>query len=267
MKLRLEKLTHLLSDTGRRIIEMIDISGYTILLLLETAYYLKDVFAKRKEISKQMYIAGVKSLLVVSLVAMFTGMILALQTGVELMEFQMQDRVGNVVIASMTREFAPLMTAIIILAFVGSAMAAEIATMQVSEEIDALLMMSISPVKFLVMPRVVALAIVLPMSVVYSNVLGTLGGALIAKFQLRISYDTYYMHVLQSLHFKATYVGLLKAFIFGIVISGVSCAQGLRAKNGAIGVGKATRSSVVISFLIVLTFGYFITSIFYGRTF
>ena len=267
MKQRLEKIKHLLPGIGRRIIEMMEISGFTIHLLLETAYYLKDVFKKRKEISKQMYIAGVKSLLVVSLVAMFTGMILSLQAGIELMRFQQQAYVGNLVIASMTREFAPLMTAIIILAFVGSAMAAEIATMQVSEEIDALLMMSISPVKFLVMPRVVALAIMLPLSTVYSNVLGTLGGAVIARFQLNLSYNTYYAHVLESLHFKATYVGLLKAFIFGIVIAGVSCAQGLRAKNGAIGVGKATRSSVVISFLVVLTFGYFITSLFYGRSF
>ncbi len=267
MNRRLENIKDVLTATGRRIIEMLEVSGFTIRLLLETIYYLKDIFKKRREIFKQMYIAGVKSLLVVSLVAMFTGMILSLQTGIELMEFQMQANVGNVVIASMTREFAPLMTAIIILAFVGSAMAAEVATMQVSEEIDALLMMSISPVKFLVMPRMVALSIMLPVSVIYSNVLGTLGGAIIARYQLNITYNTYYMHVLESLHFKAAYVGLLKAFIFGIVIAIVSCAQGLRAKNGAIGVGKATRSSVVISFLLVLTFGYFITSIFYGRTF
>lgn len=266
MKSLYDKFIRIFPNTGRRIIEMVELSGFTILLLIESAYYLKDIFRKRREIVKQMYIAGVKSLLVVSLVAMFTGMILSLQAGLELMRFQQQAYVGNLVIASMTREFAPLMTAIIILAFVGSAMAAEIATMQVSEEIDALYMMSISPVKFLVMPRVVALSIMLPLSTIYSNVLGTIGGAIIANFQLNVSYNIYYMHVLDSLHFKATYVGLLKAFIFGITISGVSCAQGLKAKNGAIGVGKATRSSVVVSFLLVLTLGYFITSLFFGKS-
>ena len=251
--------------TGRRILDALYISGFVIMLLLESTYYLKNAISKRREIFKQMYVVGVKSLLVCSLVAMFTGMILSLQTGMELMRFQQQAYVGNLVISSMTREFAPMMTAIIILAFVGSAMAAEIATMTVSEEIDALEMMSISPVRFLVMPRVVALAIMLPVSTVYSIFLGTIGGGLVANFQLHVPYETYYAHVLDSLHFKATYVGLLKAFIFGIIISGVACANGLLAKNGAMGVGHATRSTVVVSFLLVLVIGYFITSIFYGK--
>ncbi len=261
----MKKLLNIFKDTGDRIIQIFELSGYTIRLLLEAGYYLKNIISKRDEIFKQMYIAGVKSLLVCSLVALFTGMILALQAGLELMKFQQQAFVGNLVIASMTREMGPLMTAIIILAFVGSAMAAEVATMKVSEEIDALEMMSISPIKFLVMPRVVALSLMLPVSTIYTNFLGTLGGAIVANYQLDVSFDTYYMHVLYSLKFKETYVGLLKAFIFGIIISGVSCAQGLRAVNGAIGVGKATRSSVVISFLLVLTVGYFITALFYGK--
>ncbi len=256
---------NILYDTGRRVLEIFEVTGFTILLLLETVYYLKYAFRKRREIFRQMYIAGVKSLLVCSLVAMFIGMILALQAGLELMRFQQQAFVGNLVIASMTREMGPLFTAIIILAFVGSAMSAEVATMKVSEEIDALEMMSISPVKFLVMPRVVGLAFMLPISTVYVVALGTLGGAIISNYQLNVSYDVYYLHVLESLYFKATYVGLLKSFIFGIIIGGVSCGQGLRAVNGAIGVGKATRSSVVISFLLVLTTGYFITSLFYGK--
>jgi phospholipid/cholesterol/gamma-HCH transport system permease protein len=253
------------SYTGRRLIEIIDTAGFTILTLLETAYFLKNVISKRKEIMKQMYIAGVKSFLVISIVAMFTGMILALQAGVELLRFQQQVYVGNLVIASMTREMGPFMTAIILTASVGSAMAAEVATMKVSEEIDALEMMSISPVRFLVMPRVVALSIMLPVVTIYTDFLGTLGGALIAKFQLSVPFDMYYAHVLESLHFKATYTGLLKSFVFGILISGISCAQGLRAENGAMGVGQATRSSVVASFLMVLICGYFITAIFYGK--
>ncbi|HOS40552.1 MAG TPA: aminotransferase class I/II-fold pyridoxal phosphate-dependent enzyme, partial [Spirochaetota bacterium] len=173
--------------------------------------------------------------------------------------------IGNVIIATMTREMGPFMTAIILTASVGSAMAAEIGTMTVSEEVDALQMMSISPVKFLVMPRVVAMAIMVPIMTVYTNALGTLGGGVVANYQLQVSWEVYYSHVLESLHFKAVYTGLLKSFIFGLIISGVSCAQGLRATNGALGVGKATREAVVISFLMVLIIGYFITAVFYGK--
>ncbi|MDY6933552.1 MAG: ABC transporter permease [Spirochaetota bacterium] len=252
------------SKLGRRIIEIFDLTGFTILILFETLYYLKNIISKREDILKQMYIAGVKTLFVCSIVAVFTGMILALQAGIELMRFQQQAFVGDLIITSMTREMGPFMTAIILTSSVGSAMAAEIATMKVSEEIDALEMMTISPVKFLIMPRVVALSIMLPLATIYTNVLGTLGGAVVAKFQLHVSFDIYYTHVLDSLKFKDAYVGLFKAFMFGIIISGISCSQGLRAVNGAIGVGKATRSSVVVSFLMVLIIGYFITSIFYG---
>jgi phospholipid/cholesterol/gamma-HCH transport system permease protein len=254
-----------LSFVGSGILGMLRDTGFTLILLLETLYYLKNGFTKWREIIKQMYIAGVKSLIVCSVVALFTGMILALQAGIEFAVYQQQAMIGNLVIASMTREMGPFMTAIVLTASVGSAMAAEIGTMKVSEEIDALEMMSISPVKFLVMPRVVALSIILPVMTVYTNALGTLGGAVVAKYQLLVPYDIYYAHVLESLKFKATYVGLLKSFVFGIIISGVSCAQGLLARDGAMGVGKATRSSVIISFLMVLIVGYFITSIFYGK--
>ncbi len=253
------------SFLGQMLLEAMDISGFTILLLAKATFYCKNAPSKWREIFKQMYIAGVKSLVVCSLVAVFIGMILTLQAGLELLRFQQQALVGNLVITTMTREMGPLMTGVIIIASVGSAMAAEIATMKVSEEIDALEMMSISPVKFLVMPRLIALAFMLPISTIYVNTLGTIGGAIVAYFQLHVSFDTYYSHVIDSLRFKATYVGLLKAHIFGIIIAGVSCAQGLRAANGAMGVGRATRSTVIISFLMILIIGYFITSIFYGK--
>jgi phospholipid/cholesterol/gamma-HCH transport system permease protein len=147
---------------------------------------------------------------------------------------------------------------------VGSGIAAEIATMKVSEEIDALEMMSISPSKFLVMPRLVALLLMFPVISVYFTVLGTLGGGVVAFFQLEVNWDIYYRHVLESLHFKATYVGLLKSCIFGIMVAGICCGKGLLAVDGAMGVGKATRSSVIGSLLMVLIIGYYVTAMFYG---
>lgn len=252
-------------ELGKRLFDFFEMTGYSLILLGESIYFLKNIITQRKEIAKQMYFAGVKSLFVVSVVALFTGMILSLQAGIELRAFQQQALVGNLVIATLTREMGPFVTAIILIAAVGSAMAAEVSTMKVSEEIDALEVMSINPVRFLVMPRIVALAIMLPMATVYTNVLGTIGGGIVAQFQLNVTFDVYYSHVLESLHFKATYVGLLKALMFGIIISTISCANGLRATNGALGVGKATRDSVVASFLMVLVVGYYITAIFYGK--
>ncbi len=251
--------------SGEKFLGMLEPAGFIIVVFAETLFYSKNAFGKWREIFKQMYIAGVKSLLVCSIVSLFTGMILALQAGIEFATYQQEAMVGNLVIATMTREMGPFTAALVLTASVGSAMAAELGTMKVSEEIDALEMMAISPVKFLVMPRVIALSIMLPVVTVYVVVLGTFGGGVVANYQLLVSWDLYYEHVLESLQFKATYVGLLKAYVFGIIISCVSCAQGLKAQNGAIGVGQATRTSVIVSFLMILIVGYIITALFYGK--
>jgi len=259
----MKMIKNILSQTGRSIIDLVNFSGYTILVFASSVYYMKHAFRSRREIARQMFNAGVRTFAVISIVAMFTGMILALQGGVELAEFHMQDSIGNLVIATLSREMAPFTAAIILIAAVGSAMAAEVGTMKVSEEIDALEIMSISPIRFLVMPRVVALTLVMPIATIYTNVLGCIGGAIVARSHLNISYDVFYMHVLDSLHFKSVYVGLLKSVVFGMAISSICCAQGLRAENGALGVGKATRDSVVKSFLVILITGYFITEFFF----
>lgn len=240
--------------------------GFTIMLLGKTLISTRYIFEKRKDVFRQMYIAGVKSLLVCGIVAFFTGMILALQSGIQLKKFQQQQLVGNLVITTMTKEMGPFTTALIITASVGAAMAAELGTMKVTEQIDALEMMSISPIKYLVMPRVTALAIMLPIVTVFTTILGVFGGGLISRFQLGLPYEVYFQKVLESLYLKDMYVGLLKAFIFGLIISGISCGNGIRAENGVLGVGAAIRASVVSSFLMILIVGYFITSIFYGGT-
>jgi len=255
----------IVSLIGGRIIDIVRFYGFSFVIFFKTMYHLKGIFRRRQEVFRQMYYAGVKTFTVVSIVALFTGMILTLQSGITLKEYNLEETIGNLIIATMTREMGPFSAAIILIAAVGSAMAAEIGTMKVSEEIDALEVMSISPVYYLVMPRVVALTIMLPIATIYVNVLGVIGGAIIAKSHLGISFQIFYAHVLESLQFKAVYVGLFKATAFGIIISTISCAHGLRAENGAIGVGRATRDSVVASFLMVLIVGYFITEFFYGK--
>src|SRR5512135_600290 len=242
-------------------------AGATLILLGKTILSLPWLYYKFREMLRQMYIAGYKSLFVVSIVAAFTGMIMSLQAGLALKDYGQEDLIGQGIVLVLTREMSPFMTALIMAASIGSAMAAEIGTMTVSEEIDALEVMSIDPVKYLVLPRIVGFTLMVPVLAIYSTVLGVIGGGLVAKTQLNVDFDTYIRLVLEIVRskngLKDIWVGQLKAFVFGITISSISCQQGLSAKGGAIGVGNAVRQSVVNSFLFVIILGYFITAVFY----
>lgn len=252
------------SDIGERIVYILDFSGFTLILIFRTFLAFRYAFAKRREIVKQMYISGVKSIPVCTVVALFGGMVFALQSGIEFSSYGQQELVPTMMINIMNKEMGSFLTAIIITAFSGAAMAAELGTMKVSEEIDALEMMSIDPVRYLAMPRIASMLIMLPTLSVYTIILGVTGGAIVSYFQLGISTETYYYRVLRSIWLKDVYVGLLKSFVFGLIISSISCANGFKASGGALGVGQATRVSVVSSYLMVLIIGYIITALFYG---
>ena len=248
---------------GYRVIRYMRASGRALLILVEALCFLHHIPRRRREIGRQMMICGVKSLGIVSIVALFTGMILALQSGLLLRDYGQEVNVGMLVAQTMCREMGPFMTALILAASIGSAMAAEIGTMSVSEEISALHVMSINPASYLVLPRITAMLFMIPALVVYANVLGILGGMLIAYTQLGVSFSAYYYNAIETLDNKEIYVGLFKAIVFGVIIVTVSCYEGFMTTNGAIGVGKATRRAVVVSFLLILVSGYFITRFFY----
>lgn len=218
----------------------------------------------RHEVLFQMYVAGIKSLGVVTVVAVFTGMILALQTGLELRRFGQEVNIGTAVTVVMVREMGPFMTGLVVAASVGSAIAAQLATMKVSEEVAALEVMSIDPVRFLVMPRLAALLVMMPILTVYMNVLGVVGGAIVGQTQLGVSVTAYFDNAIEYAQNKDLYVGLLKATVFGVIITTVACQQGFHATEGAMGVGQATRRTVIISFLTILALGYMITRVFYA---
>lgn len=245
-------------------IRITEFSGYSLVLIFQSVCFLPKVFEKRSEIVKQMYAAGAKSFLVVSIVAFFTGMILSLQTGLEMKKFGLENLIGQLVVTTLTREMSSFTTGVVLIASVGSSIAAELSTMKVSEEIDALEMLLINPVKFLVMPRVVALAIMFPVVSVYFTIMGIIGGGVVSYSQLSVEWDIYWKSCLLGLKLKAVYVGLLKSFLFGTMVAAIACANGLKAENGVAGVGQATRNSVIASFVMVLITGYYITAIFYG---
>ncbi len=242
-------------------------AGDTLLLLGRTVYSLPWLWFKAHETLRQMYISGFQSLFVVSIVATFIGMIMSLQAGLALKDFGQEDLIGQVILVSLTREMSPFMTALILSASIGSAMAAEIATMSVSEEIDALAVMSIDPVRFLVLPRIVGFTLMVPVLSTYASILGVFGGGLVASTQLNVDFDTYLNLVLDLVKtrrgLKDIWVGELKALVFGITISSIACQQGLSARGGALGVGNAVRQAVVASFLFVIILGYFISALFY----
>jgi len=240
-------------------------AGRGIILLAQAVWCIRFAFVPRvrREIVGQMFVAGIKSLGVITVVAVFTGMILALQTGIELSRFNQEVNIGTAVMVSMLREMGPFMTGLILAACVGSAIAAQVGTMVVSEEVAALEIMSIDPVKFLVTPRLVAMAVMTPMLSFYTCVMGVLGGGLVGKTQLGVAWSAYIENATRFAEIKDLRVGLFKAFVFGIIVTIVACHEGFNASEGAVGVGKATRRAVISSFLLILIMGYFITRLFY----
>ena len=233
-------------------------AGHTVSLLAETIYWLKALWVKRDEVASKIAYTGFGSLPVVLMISFFTGLILALQTGIELTRYNQESTIGALVAAIMFREMGPVMTGIILAALVGSSYAAELGTMSVSEEVDALRVMSISPVKFLVMPRVVALAITAPILTLFSDLVGIAGGAVIGNAMLHVDFAVYYDWVQWAVNISDIFKGLLKAFLFGVIIAVVGCSQGLRATRGAEGVGFATMRSVVISFVMIMIGDYLV---------
>lgn len=251
---------------GRRILLGCRNAGRSLVMLLEAVLNIPHAFhmRMRHEVLYQGYVTGIKSLGVITVVALFTGMILALQTGLELRRYGQEANIGTAVTVVMLREMGPFMTGLIIAASVGSAIAAQLGTMVVSEEVAALEVMSINPIRFMVMPRLVALAVMMPILTVYTNILGVTGGALVGNAQLGVSFTAYFDNAMRFAHNKDLFVGLFKAFLFGVIITTVACHQGFSATEGAVGVGRATRRTVVISFLTILVVGYMVTRLFYS---
>lgn len=252
-------------SAGRGAVFALRETGRAVLLFLSAVAAMRTMFQKRarSEIIVQMYVFGIKSLGVITVVGLFTGMILALQTGIELRRFNQEVNIGTAVMVSMLREMGPFMTGLILAACVGSAIAAQIGTMVVSEEIAALEIMSIDPVRFLVMPRMVAMAIMTPLLAFYTCVMGVIGGGIVGETQLGVAWSAYIDNATRWAEVKDLQVGMLKAFLFGIIITIVACHQGFATTQGAVGVGYSTRKAVIASFLLILVVGYFVTRLFY----
>jgi len=238
-------------------------AGYTIELLLRAFVQMGRMGRKRRELLDQLVLCTLGSLGVVFIIALFTGMIVSLQTGLVLKKYGQESSLGFIVSVGMCREMGPVFTSLTLAGLVGSTYAAEIGTMKVSEEIDALEVMSIDPVYYLVMPRVIALGVAAVALTIYADLIGILGGALVAKSQFSVDLGIFLKNAQDALILKDVYGGLGKSLAFGVTIASVSCSQGLRAGQGAAGVGHATLRAVVISFIFLLVFDYLLTWMLY----
>jgi phospholipid/cholesterol/gamma-HCH transport system permease protein len=244
-------------------------AGFSVRLLLRAIAAGVHLPRRWRFFVDQCYIVGVRALPVTVAVATIAGMILAMQTGIELKRFGLVGSVGNVTALSMCREMSPFITGVILAATVGSAMAAELGTMTVSDEVTALEVMSIDPIDYLAMPRIFALTLMCPVLTALSDLLGSFGGAIVAASNLGVSPTYYWRSVYESLrdttHFlpKDVFSGVFKALVFGATIATLSCAAGLRASGGALGVGFAVTQAVKNSVLMIIVEGLILTWFFY----
>ena len=254
-----------LASVGRGVIAFATATGR---LTLFTGPAVSHCFAPPffwRTVLRQMVEIGYYSLPVVGLTALFTGMVLALQSYTGFARFNAEGAIANVVVLSMTRELGPVLAALMVAGRMGAAIAAELGTMRVTEQIDALTTLSTNPFKYLIAPRLTAGVLVMPPLVLIDDIIGVMGGWLIAVYKLGFSSGVYLQNTVQFVQFNDVFSGLVKAAVFGFLISLMGCYHGYTSKGGAQGVGQATTNAVVSASVLILTFNYFITEAFFAR--
>jgi len=254
------KASKVINIVGEGIAGYVKEVGQIFLLLVDTIRWSFSPPFRLDLFFQQMERVGVRSGLVVILTGAFSGMVLALQSFHATRQFGAETMVGVAVALSMTRELGPVLTSFMVTGRAGSAMAAEIGTMRVTEQIDALLSMAVSPIKFLIVPRVLASIVVLPLLTVVADFIGIVGGYFVGVTILGISAGAYVANMERYVKLDDIYHGLIKAAVFGLILSVIGCYKGYTTTGGAEGVGRATTQSVVLSAVLILMANYFLTA-------
>ncbi|MSO88467.1 MAG: ABC transporter permease [Rhodospirillaceae bacterium] len=245
---------HFLEAIGR----VTQFTGTALFHCATPPYYIAHV-------GRQMLEIGYFSLPVVGLTALFTGMVLALQSYTGFARFSAEGAVATVVVLSVTRELGPVIAGLMVAGRIGASMAAEIGTMRVTEQIDALSTLSTDPFKYLVAPRLIAGFTMLPLLVLVADIIGVFGGYLVGIYKLGFNPATYLKRTEEFLEAMDVISGLVKAGVFGFIISLMGCYHGYHSRGGAQGVGAATTDAVVSASILILVFNYAITEIFFAK--
>jgi phospholipid/cholesterol/gamma-HCH transport system permease protein len=248
---------------GNKILTFLYFMGGLSRLAFESIYWTFIPPFRKERIFEQAKKAGVDSLAIVSLISLFIGVIMAFQTAYLMQRLGSELYIASIVALSLVRELGPIITSLVVAGRVGAAITAEIGSMQVTEQIDALETLSTNPIKYLVVPRFLALSLTLPLLTLYADILGILGGYLVCVYKLGISSSMYLNITFDALLYKDVFTGLGKTVFFGMIIAWVSCYEGFNVEGGAEGVGKATTRSVVATFILIIAADCFFTALFY----
>ncbi len=254
----------ILERIGRRVEAFVEEMGGILYLFFQSLTWMVRPPIRVRVTLKQMEFIGVQSGFIVLLTGIFTGMVFALQTSYAFRLFAAEALVGPSVALALSRELAPVLTALMVTGRAGSAMAAELGTMRVTEQIDALHTMAVNPVQYLVVPRVVSSFVMIPLLTILFEFVGFLGSYFVGVHLLGLDSYRFVQDTINILKLKDIYNGLIKSAFFGLLISVVGCYRGFYAEGGAEGVGKAATHSVVISSVGILVSDYFITALLYG---
>ena len=249
---------------GRYFLKFISMTGR---ISLFTTDIIKHTFQPPfypRQLMKQFFIIGYLSLPVVGLTAIFTGMVLALQSYTGFSRFSAEGAISTVVVLSITRELGPVLAGLMVAGRIGASIAAEIGTMRVTEQIDALTTLSTNPMKYLVVPRVLAGLFMLPCLVLVADAIGVFGGYLVATYKLNFNSAVYIKQPFTYLELDDVISGLIKAAAFGFIITLMGCYHGYNSKGGAEGVGSATTTAVVSSSILILIINYILTALLFG---
>lgn len=259
-------LLDFVATVGRGAIGVCRVAGALTLFALDgLSHLLRPPFYWRM-FARALLEIGYLSLPVVALTAIFTGMVLALQSFTGFSRFSAEGAVANVVVLSVTRELGPVLAGLMVAGRIGAAMAAELGTMRVTDQIDALTTLLTNPMKYLVAPRLAAGVIALPLLVVVADILGVMGGFIVSTLKLGFNPTTYLYNTLNFMQTMDVVSGLVKAAVFGFLIALMGCYQGYNSRGGAQGVGAATTAAVVSASILILAFDYVLTEMFFSRS-
>ena len=244
---------------GARVVGACYQTGDSLMLLLRSLRDCRWLFAHPRRIAAQMKRVGNDTLLIAGGIALFIGMVLGLQIGTALERFEAESTIATIISYAMIKELGPVITALLLAGRIGASIAAEVGTMQVNEEIDALHTLGISPVRYLAMPRFVACTTMLPVLVVYASVIGVVGGGLVANTYFDIGWRAYFDNAFETLDYMDVVENVLKSVLFGAIVATVACQRGFQTRGGAEGVGRAITSCVVTCFVCIIIGDYFVT--------
>jgi len=237
--------------------------GGNAVLFAQTIFWTFAPGMRKRQVLQQMGSVGVASFPIVFLISFFTGMVLALQSAYQMQKVSAAMYIASLVSLSLVRELGPVLTALIVAGRCGAAITAEVGTMKVTEQIEALETLSANPIQHLVVPRFLALLVMLPLLTIYADVFGILGGYLIGVGKLHIPPAMYMKMTWDPMQLKDVMTGVIKSISFALIICNIACFEGFNAKEGAEGVGMATTSSVVRSFILIIVVDCLLTAMFY----